>query len=91
MRPFEHDWLQLGSRVARSFHYQHSTNLRLTQAAQADMEVMAEQLAEAALDDDAKTRHSSSECQHEPGMRRGGTQVACWRSVPSSKATIEHR
>ena len=33
MRQFEQDWLELGSRVARSFHYQHPRNLRLLQAA----------------------------------------------------------
>jgi hypothetical protein len=35
MRPFEQDWLELGSRVARSLHYQHPRNLRLIQAAEA--------------------------------------------------------
>jgi hypothetical protein len=35
MRQFERDWLELGSRVARSLHYQHPRNLRLIQAAQA--------------------------------------------------------
>jgi hypothetical protein len=35
MRQFEQDWLELGSRVARSLHYQHPRNLRLVQAAQA--------------------------------------------------------
>jgi hypothetical protein len=44
MRQFEHDWLELGSRVARSFHYQHPRNLRLVEAAHADVEVMAEGL-----------------------------------------------
>jgi hypothetical protein len=29
MRQFEQDWLELGSRVARSLHYQHRRNLRL--------------------------------------------------------------
>jgi hypothetical protein len=29
MRQFEQDWLELGSRVARSLHYQHPRNLRL--------------------------------------------------------------
>jgi hypothetical protein len=33
MRQFEQDWLELGSRVARSLHYQHPRNLRLLQAA----------------------------------------------------------
>ena len=35
MRQFEQDWLELGSRVARSLHYQHPRNLRLLQAARA--------------------------------------------------------
>jgi hypothetical protein len=35
MHQFEQDWLELGSRVARSLHYQHPRNLRLLQAAQA--------------------------------------------------------
>jgi hypothetical protein len=35
MPVFEQDWLELGSRVARSLHYQHPKNQRLTQAAQA--------------------------------------------------------
>ena len=26
MRQFEQDWLELGSRVARSLHYQHPRN-----------------------------------------------------------------
>jgi hypothetical protein len=59
MPPFEQDWLELGSRVARSFHYQHGRNLRLLQAAQADVEVMAEELAEPALDDDDQGKASS--------------------------------
>jgi hypothetical protein len=29
MPQFEQDWLELGSRVARSLHYQHRRNLRL--------------------------------------------------------------
>jgi hypothetical protein len=29
MWQFEQDWLELGSRVARSLHYQHRRNLRL--------------------------------------------------------------
>jgi hypothetical protein len=33
MRQFEQDWLELGSRVARSLHYQHGRNLRLVEAA----------------------------------------------------------
>jgi hypothetical protein len=33
MRQFEQDWLELGSRVARSLHYQHPRILRLIQAA----------------------------------------------------------
>jgi hypothetical protein len=52
MRQFEQDWMELGCRVARSLHYQHGRNLRLLQAASADVEVMAEELAEPALDDD---------------------------------------
>jgi hypothetical protein len=32
MRQFEQDWLELGSRVARSLHYQHGRNLRLVEA-----------------------------------------------------------
>jgi hypothetical protein len=35
MRQFEQDWLELGSRVARSLHYQHPRNLRLLDANQA--------------------------------------------------------
>jgi hypothetical protein len=35
MGQFEQDWLELGSRVARSLHYQHPRNLRLLQAAKA--------------------------------------------------------
>jgi hypothetical protein len=34
MRQFEQDWLELGSRVARSLHYQHGRNLRLVEAAE---------------------------------------------------------
>jgi hypothetical protein len=37
MRQFEQDWLELGSRVACSLHYQHHRNLRLLQAAQAEL------------------------------------------------------
>jgi hypothetical protein len=36
MRQFEQDWLELGSRVARSLHYQHHRNLRLVEAAKAE-------------------------------------------------------
>jgi hypothetical protein len=36
MRQFEQDWLELGSRVARSLHYQHPRNLRLVQAAKVE-------------------------------------------------------
>jgi hypothetical protein len=36
---FEEDWLELGRRVACSFHYQHPRNLRLLQAAQAEQAV----------------------------------------------------
>ena len=32
----EQDWLELGSRVARSLHYQHPRNLRLVEAAKAE-------------------------------------------------------
>jgi hypothetical protein len=35
MRQFEQDRLELGSRVARSLHYQHPRNLRLLQPTQA--------------------------------------------------------
>jgi hypothetical protein len=35
MQQFDQDWLELGSRVARSLHYQHRRNLRLVQAAEA--------------------------------------------------------
>ena len=34
--PLEQDWLELGSRVARSLHYQHPRNLRLIEAAKAE-------------------------------------------------------
>jgi hypothetical protein len=37
MRQFEQDWLELGRRVACSLHYQHPRNLRLLQAAQAEL------------------------------------------------------
>jgi hypothetical protein len=33
MRQFEQDWLELGSRVTRSLHYQHRRNLRQVEAA----------------------------------------------------------
>jgi hypothetical protein len=36
MPVFEQDWLELGSRVARSLHYQHPRNLRLLQVDQAE-------------------------------------------------------
>jgi hypothetical protein len=36
MRQFEQDWLELGSRVARSPHYQHRRNLRLLAATRAE-------------------------------------------------------
>jgi hypothetical protein len=36
MPVFEQDWLELGSRVARSLHYQHPRNLQLVKAAQAE-------------------------------------------------------
>jgi hypothetical protein len=36
MRQFEQDWLELGSRVARSLHYQHPRNLRLLDASRAE-------------------------------------------------------
>ena len=36
MGQFEQDWLELGSRVARSLHCQHRRNLRLVQAAEAE-------------------------------------------------------
>jgi hypothetical protein len=47
MRQFEQDWLELGSRVARSLNYQHPRNLRLLQAAQ------AEQTARPSIQEDA--------------------------------------
>ena len=34
MRQFEQDWLEVGSRVTKSLHYQHPRNLRLLQATQ---------------------------------------------------------
>ena len=34
MPVFEQDWLELGSRVARSLHYQHRRNLRLLEGAE---------------------------------------------------------
>jgi hypothetical protein len=37
MGPFEQDWLELGRRVACSLHYRHPRNLRLLQAAQAEL------------------------------------------------------
>jgi hypothetical protein len=36
MRQFEQDWLELGSRVARSLHYQLRRNLRHVEAAEAE-------------------------------------------------------
>ena len=36
MRQFEQDWLELGSRVARSLHYQHRRNLRQVEASKAE-------------------------------------------------------
>jgi hypothetical protein len=36
MPVFEQDWLELGSRVARSLHYQHRRNLRLLEVDQAE-------------------------------------------------------
>jgi hypothetical protein len=36
MRQFEQHWLELGSRVTRSLHYQHPRNLRLLDAARAE-------------------------------------------------------
>ena len=36
MQQFWMDWLELGSRVARSLHYQHRRNLRLVEAAEAE-------------------------------------------------------
>ena len=35
MRQFEQDWLEIGSRVASSLHYQHGRNLRLVPGAEA--------------------------------------------------------
>ena len=37
MRQFERDWLELGSRVARSLHYQHGRNLRILARARAEV------------------------------------------------------
>jgi hypothetical protein len=51
MRQFEQDWLELGSRVARSLHYQHGRNLRLVEAAQAEVEDMAEGLGRSLRDE----------------------------------------
>jgi hypothetical protein len=34
---FEQDWLELGSRVARSLHYQHARNLRSLDRARAEV------------------------------------------------------
>jgi hypothetical protein len=36
MQQFDQDWLELGSRVARSLHYQHRRNQRLVEAAEAE-------------------------------------------------------
>jgi hypothetical protein len=36
MRQFEQGWLELGSRVARSLHYQHPRSLRLLEAHRAE-------------------------------------------------------
>jgi hypothetical protein len=36
MRQFEQDWLEPGSRVPRSLHYQHRRNLRQVEAAAAE-------------------------------------------------------
>jgi hypothetical protein len=36
MPQFEQDWLELGSRVARSLHCQHPRNLRLLDATRAE-------------------------------------------------------
>jgi hypothetical protein len=44
MRQFEQDWLELGSRVARSLHYQHPRNLRLLHAHQAEQQRWAEEV-----------------------------------------------
>ena len=44
MRQFEQDWLELGSRVARSLHYQHPRNLRLLQAHHAEQRRWAEEV-----------------------------------------------
>ena len=37
MGQFEQDWLELGRGMACSLHYQHLRNLRLLQAAQAEL------------------------------------------------------
>jgi hypothetical protein len=44
MRQFEQDWLELGSRVARSLHYQHPRNLRFLAAYQAEQRRWAEEV-----------------------------------------------
>jgi hypothetical protein len=44
MRQFEQDWLELGSRVARSLHYQHPRNLRLVETAEASVAIKAKEL-----------------------------------------------
>jgi hypothetical protein len=51
MRQFKQAWLALGSRVARSLHYQHGRNLRLVEAAQADVEAVAEGLGPSLCDE----------------------------------------
>jgi hypothetical protein len=54
MPGFEQDWLELGSRVARSLHYQHPRNLRLLHAAQAE----ASRTALCAQDQSVQPDHS---------------------------------
>jgi hypothetical protein len=44
MQKFEQDWLELGSRVARSLHYQHPRNLRLLDAHQTEQRRRAEEV-----------------------------------------------
>jgi hypothetical protein len=67
MRQFEQDWLELGSRVARSLHCQHPRNLRLLQAAQAEAKDRAARRSRPSPGDD--------QCPLEPSP----TQPRCLR------------
>jgi hypothetical protein len=58
MPGFEQDWLELGSRVARSLHYQHPRNLRLLQAAQAEARRTALFAQDQPLPPDEPTHHA---------------------------------